>query len=68
MMIYTNSKLKNAKPSDVTKSLVDNIDLLNPVITLLMPEDSNLSEEEVLKAYKEGVDQSRASDIIDYYK
>ena len=59
-------RLKNAKPSDVTKSLVDNIDLLNPVITLLMPEDSNLSEEEVLKAYKEGIDQSRASDIIDY--
>ena len=37
-------KLKNAKSKDVTKSLRDNINLENPVLTLLIPKDSELSE------------------------
>ena len=48
-------KLKNAKPSDVTKSLNDNIDLSSPVISILLPLDSTLTEKDFLDAYNKGV-------------
>ena len=48
-------KLKNAKPSDVTKALNDQIDLSSPVISILLPLDSKLTEKDFLDAYNQGV-------------
>ena len=48
-------KLKNAKPSDVTKALNDQIDLSSPVISILLPLDSKLTEKDFLDAYNKGV-------------
>ena len=59
-------RLKSAKSKDVTKSLVDNIDLKNPVITLLLPLDSDISEQQALEAYNLGIEDFQKSNDVDF--